>query len=86
MSTKESKLGTILLDSKLISGEKLEHALEFSKIAGIPLGKTLRLLNYLSELLVDNALMAQGLIQTGELSFDEGRFVLQTSNLFQISF
>lgn len=86
MSTKDSKLGTILLKSKLISSEKLEHALEFSKIAGIPLGKTLKLLNYLSDLLVDNALKAQELIQTEVLSFDEGRFVLQTSNLFQASF
>lgn len=86
MSTKDSKLGTILLDSKLISDEKLVHALEFSKVAGIPLGKTLKILNYLSELLVNNALKAQELIQTGEVSFDEGRFVLQTSNLFQTSF
>ncbi len=90
MSTKvlnpDSKLGTILLNSKLISGEKLEHSLEFSKVAGIPLGKTLKLLNFLSDLLIDNALKAQELIQTGDLSFDEGRFVLQTSNLFQVSF
>lgn len=85
-SKPDTRLGAILLEGKLIADDKLEHALQFSKMAGLPLGKTLKILNYLSDLMIRNALKAQELIRQEVLKLDEGRFVLQTSNLFQVSF
>lgn len=80
------KLGNLLIASKFSSVEKIEHAASFAKLGGIPLGKALSFLEYVSAQKIEDVLNAQQLALESSISHEEAIFVLQTANRFDLRF
>ena len=66
--TSKPKIGQILLVSKLISAEQLHHALNLANDSKQRVGRMLIGLNYVKEIDLNNALLAQTLIVQGTLT------------------
>jgi hypothetical protein len=80
------KLGNLLIASKFSSFEKIEQAAQFAKLAGIPLGKGLCFLEYVSAQKIEDVLNAQRLLVESTISLEEAIFVLQTADRFDLRF
>lgn len=85
-ANQDLRMGRIMTMCRFVSEEDLEQSLQFANVAGIPVGKALIFMNFVSEQLVEDVLKAQELIRNEIININEGRFVLQTAELFKITF
>lgn len=80
------KLGSLLIACEFAGASKVEHAAQFSQIAGIPLGKALCFLEILKPQIIEDVLQAQALCLGSKISRDDAIFVLKTAEKFQLRF
>lgn len=79
------KLGQLLVESGIITAEKLHEALKIAQDSGHPVGKVLSALNYVSEKDLQSAFLAQSLVGEGILDEVSAVKALKTASKAQAS-
>ena len=71
------RLGELLLSSSVLTEAELEHAIELSSEAGLPMGRVLVMCGYISERELEAAVRAQSLVKDGALTNEKAREAIQ---------
>ncbi len=79
------RIGSLLVESGLISAEPLEEAARVARESNQPIGRVLLMLEYLSDRDLKSALLSQSLIAHGLVSQDTAIEALKTASLRRIS-
>lgn len=79
------RLGQLLIQFGIVSGEDLSRGLKLSSGAGLPLGKALVILDCLSEAILHDVVQAQSMLRDGMLDMEQAGSAIEISSRMKVS-
>lgn len=83
LTSRNTRLGDLLVDAEIISSEDLEEATFRSQYLGLPLGRTLFLAGLVSSTILDTAVNAQRFVREGKLERTDAVHAIRRSFIRQ---
>lgn len=79
------RLGQLLIQFGIVTGEDVSRGLRLSSGAGLPLGKALVLLDCISDLVLQDVVQAQSMLRDGLIDLDQANQAFEISSRMKIS-
>ncbi len=79
------RLGQLLIQFGIVSGEDISRGLRLSSGAGLPLGKALVLLDCISDVVLQDVVQAQSMLRDGLIDFAQASEAFEISSRMKIS-
>jgi len=79
------RLGQLLIQFGIVTGEDLSRGLRLSSGAGLPLGKALVLLDCISDLVLQDVVQAQSMLRDGLIDLNQANDAFEISSRMKIS-
>ncbi|MBP7860567.1 hypothetical protein KA183_02705 [bacterium] len=79
------RLGQLLIQFGIVTGEDISRGLRLSSGAGLPLGKALVLLDCISDLVLQDVVQAQSMLRDGLIDLDQANQAFEISSRMKIS-